>query len=100
MQRFYSFLSNRREQVVLGVAIFISLVLMLFDPATQLRVANRVAFGLTALGHRVFAWPIELASLRYENEVLRDQNARLSLELHKLREARLENVRLYELLHF
>ena len=100
MQRFYSFLSNRREQVVLGVAIFISLVLMLFDPATQMRVANRVAFGLTSLGHRVFAWPIELSSLRYENEVLRDQNARLSLELHKLREARLENVRLYELLHF
>ncbi len=100
MQRFYGFLSDRREQVVLGIAIFVSLVSMLFDSAVQMRFANSVAFGLTSVGHRVFAWPMELLSLRYENEVLRDQNLRLSLELLELREARLENTRLHALLHF
>ena len=100
MQRFYEFLSDRREQVVLAVAIFVSLVLMLFDSALQMRVANSVVFGLTSVGHRVFAWPIELSSLRYENEVLRDQNLRLSLALLELREAELENTRLHALLHF
>ncbi len=100
MQRFYGFLSARREQVVLGVAVFTSLILMLFDSPIQVQFANRVAFGLMSVGHWVFAGPMQRSSLQYENEVLREQNLRLSLELLKLREAQLENVRLHALLHF
>ena len=100
MQRVFDFLRIRRKVVVLGVAILASLILMLFDSSIQARFAHNVVFGLMSIGHRIFAWPIGLSSLRYENEVLRDQNLRLSLEVLKLREAQLENARLHALLRF
>lgn len=100
MQRLYDFLGSYRSQVVLGCAVLLSLALMSLDSATQLRFARSVAFGFISMGHKVFAWPMNLSSLRYENEVLREQNLRLSLELLKLREARLENDRLHALLRF
>ncbi len=100
MLRVRDFLRVRRKGVVLGVAISVSLILMLFDSSMQARFAHSVAFGLMSIGHRIFAWPVRFSSLRYENEALRDQNLRLSLELLKLREAQLENARLHALLHF
>ena len=100
MQRIRDFLHVRRKGVVLGVAILVSLILMLFDSSIQARVTHSVIFGLTSIGHRIFAWPMGLSSLRNENEALRDQNLRLSLELLKLREAQLENARLHALLRF
>lgn len=100
MQRIRVFLRVRRKGVVLGIAILASFILMLFDSSIQARFAHSVVFGLTSIGHRIFAWPMGLSSLQYENEALRDQNLRLSLELLKLREAQLENARLHALLHF
>ena len=100
MQRVLDFLRVRRKGVVLGVAVLASLILMLFDSSIQARFAHNVVFGLMSIGHRIFAWPMGLSSLRHENEALRDQNLRLSLEVLKLREARLENARLHDLLHF
>ena len=100
MQRIRVFLRVRRKGVVLSVAILASLILMLFHSSIQARFTHNIVFGLTSIGHRIFAWPIGLSSLRHENDALRDQNLRLSLELLKLREAQLENARLHALLHF
>ena len=100
MQRIRVFLRARRKGVVLSVAIFASLILMLFDSSIQARFPHSAVLGLMSIGHRILAWPMGLSSLRYENEALRDQNLRLSLELLKLREAQLENARLHALLHF
>ncbi len=100
MQRVRVFLRVRRKGVVLSVAIFASLILMLFDSSIQARFPHSVVLGLMSIGHRILAWPMGISSLRYENEALRDQNLRLSLELLKLREAQLENARLHALLHF
>ena len=100
MQRVRVFLRVHHKGVVLGVAIFVSLILMLFDSSIQARFAHNIVFGLTSIGHRIFAWPMGISSLRHENDTLRDQNLRLSLELLKLREAKLENARLHALLHF
>lgn len=100
MQRIRFFLRVHRKRVVLSVAILASLILMLFDSSIQTRFTHNIVFGLMSIGHRIFAWPMGMSSLRYENETLRDQNLRLSLELLKLREAQLENARLHALLHF
>ncbi len=100
MQRIRVFLRVHRKGVVLSIAIFTSLILMLFDSSIQARFPHSVALELMSIGHRILAWPIGLSSLQYENEALRDQNLRLSLELLKLREAQLENARLHALLHF
>ncbi len=100
MQRIRVFLYVRRKEVVLGVAILASLILMLSDASIRARFAHNIVFGLTAVGHRIFAWPMGIASQQHENDALRDQNLRLSLELLKLREAQLENARLHALLDF
>ena len=100
MQRFYHFLGDNRTYVALGLAVMLSLVMMVLEPSKKMGLARSVAAGLLEMGHRLFAWPMDLAGLRYENGVLREQNLRLSLELLKLREARLENARLRGLLHF
>lgn len=100
MQRIYTFLGVHRGYVTLGVAVLLSLVMLSLDMATRLQFARGVTTGLMSVGHRVFAWPIDLSNLRFENGVLREQNLRLSLELLRLREARLENTRLRELLAF
>ena len=100
MQRIYTFLGDHRGYVTLAIAVLLSLVMLSLDSATRLQFSRGVTSGLLSIGHRVFAWPLDLSSLRFENGVLREQNLRLSLELLRLREARLENSRLRQLLEF
>lgn len=100
MQRFYHFLGDHRGYVTLGLAVVFSLAMLSVDTTAKLRFARGIAVQLLSVGHWIFAWPMELSGLRFENRVLREQNMRLSLELLKLREARLENKRLHDLLVF
>lgn len=100
MQRFYDFLGVHRGYVTLGVTVVLSLAMLSLDSTAKLRFARGLTSSLLSAGHWVFAWPMEWSDLRFENHVLREQNMRLSLELLRLREARLENSRLRELLGF
>ena len=100
MQRLYHLLGDNRTHVTVGLAVVLSLALMALGPSRKVAVARSVVTGLLGLGHRVFAWPMDIAGLRYENQVLREQNLRLSLEVLELREAGLENERLRGLLRF
>ncbi len=100
MLRFIRHLSGNRAYLVFGVAVLLSLVMMALGPSKKLSLARSVAAALLRTGHQVFSWPMNLAGLRFENEILKEQNLRLSLELLKLREARLENARLRGLLRF
>ncbi|MBK36354.1 MAG: rod shape-determining protein MreC [Gemmatimonadetes bacterium] len=100
MQRFYEFIGQKRAYFTLGISVVLSFVLMSLGHSEKLALARSVATGLLETGHRVFAWPIELSGLRYANEALREQNLRLSMELVRLREAKLENQRLREMLNF
>ena len=100
MQRFYEFIGQKRAYFALGISVVLSFILMSLGHSEKLAVARSVATGLLETGHKVFAWPIELADLRYANEILREQNLQLSMELVRLREAKLENQRLRELFDF
>ncbi len=100
MQRFYDFLDTHRGYVTLGLTVLLSLVMLSLDSNSKLQFARGVTANLLSVGHWVFAWPMELSDLRFENGVLREQNMRLSLELLRLREDRLENIRLQKLLAF
>lgn len=100
MQRLYHFLGNNRAYVALGVAVLLSLSLMALGPSEKLGLARAVTAGFLEAGHWLFSWPMDISNLRYENRVLREQNLRISMELLKLREARLENARLREMLNF
>ena len=74
--------------------------MMSLQSSTKLAFARGITSGLLRAGHWVFTWPMDISELRSENQILREQNLRLSLELLQLREAKLENVRLRELLGF
>ena len=100
MQRVYEFLGEKRSYVVLAAAVVISLGLMAISPSQKLGLSRGVTLGFLEAGHWLFSWPMDISGLRYENQVLREQNLRISMELLKLREARLENARLRELLDF
>lgn len=100
MQWLLVYLRGQRAYVVLGVAVLVSLSLMALGRSEGVALARGIATGLLEAGHGLFTWPMELSRLRHENRVLRDQNLRISLELLKLREARMENLRLRTLLDF
>ena len=100
MQRVYAFLGEKRTYVVLAIAVVFSLGLMAMGPSQKLSLSRGVTLGFLKAGHWLFSWPMDISGLRYQNEVLREQNLRISMELLKLREARLENARLRELLNF
>ena len=100
MQRVYEFLGEKRSYVVLAAAVAISLGLIAISPSQKLGLSRGVTLGFLEAGHWLFSWPMDISGLRHENQVLREQNLRISMELLKLREARLENARLRELLNF
>ena len=100
MQRFYEFIGQKRAHFTLGISVVLSFVLMSLGHSEKLALARSVATGLLETGHKVFAWPVELADLRFANQTLREQNLQLSMELVRLREAKLENQRLRDLLNF
>jgi rod shape-determining protein MreC len=100
VQRLYQFIGEQRAYFALGLAVVISLGLMTLGYSEKLGLARSVATGLLKTGHSVFSWPMGLADLRYQNEVLREQNLRLSMELVGLRESKLESQRLRGLLNF
>ena len=100
MQRLYQFIGEQRAYIALGLAVVISFGLMAMGHSDKLGLARSVATGLLRTGHGLFSWPIGLADLRFQNEVLREQNLRLSIELVELRESKLENERLRGLLNF
>ncbi len=100
MQRLIQIIQNNRATLALGCCVLVSLAMMALRQSDKLNVARGVAAGLLRAGHVVFAWPMDIANLRTENRMLREQNLRLSLEVLDLREARLENLRLHELLSF
>lgn len=100
MQWLFVFLRAHRAYVVLGVAVLVSFGLMSLGRSDGAALARGIATGLMEAGHGLFTWPMELSRLRHENRVLRDQNLRISLELLKLREARMENLRLRAMLDF
>lgn len=100
MQRLYQFIEEKRAFIALGLAVVISLALMAMGHSEKLGLARSVTAGLLKTGHSLFSWPMGLSDLRYQNEVLREQNLRLSLELVELRESKLENERLRGLLNF
>lgn len=95
-----NFIQARKAYVAFAASVFLSLGLMTMSPEGKMAVARLVSSSTLQAGHWMFSWLIDLSSVRNENRMLREQNLRLSLELVKLREERLENIRLRNLLAF
>jgi rod shape-determining protein MreC len=98
LQRLYNLLILFREYVVLSVLLLVSLTLLALNDNPQMkriRGITAVVFGVVQ--ERLAIFP-RYIGLRGENDELRRNNIELADEVSQLREARLENIRLRQLL--
>ncbi len=100
MKTFWLFLRSIKEYLLLTLFIILSLILMFSNDNTQIRFLRAVA--VTTLGtfqSGISAIP-KVFDLESENKYLRETNIKLANEIAKLKEAKLENLRLSKLLAF
>jgi rod shape-determining protein MreC len=100
LQRLIDLLYQFKEYVLLAALVVVSFALLAFNDNPQikyLRAVTSVVFGVVE--DQVSFIPAYV-SLRSENEMLRRLNVELSDEAYRLRDAKLENMRLRALLEF
>ena len=78
--------------------IIISLILLIGNDTPQVRAIRSYTVGFVGFMQDVLSLIPNVVELKQENEVLRRMNVNLSDEVSRLREARLENLRLREML--
>jgi len=98
MRRLYEFLFLFKEYLVVGVLLAVSMTLLALNDGAQIRTIRSVT--VTSVGVLQDALGIipNYFDLRRDNQVLRELNVTLADEVNRLREARLENLRLRQLL--
>ena len=89
-----------RDWVILSALLLGSVVMMLAQNDPLLRGMRGVSLEVTSWVEARFAWVGRFFRAIDENEVLRRDNIELSSQLARLREARLENEKLRQLLAF
>ncbi|HUL44572.1 MAG TPA: rod shape-determining protein MreC [Bacteroidota bacterium] len=98
MQRFLNILALFKEYVALVLLVIISLILLGANDNVQVRAIRSSTIGVVGFFQRALAVIPNVFELKKENEILRQLNVNLSDEVNRLREARLENIRLRNLL--
>ena len=98
MGRFRDFVGAKRKWIVLCICLCLSLTMMFMGDSTRIPFAQQMTTSIFAFGQRLFIWAIYLTELHTDNVRLYRENARLSLELQKIRELNAENDRLRNLI--
>ncbi len=98
IRRLYEFLFLFKEYLIAGVLLAVSVALLALNDDAQIRTIRTVT--VVAVGTLQDALGIipNYFDLRHENQVLRELNVTLADDVNRLREARLENLRLRQLL--
>lgn len=98
LRRLYDILFQFREYAIAGMLIAASFFLLASNDTPQIRTIRSLTVVAVGFLQDTFSFIPNYFSLRRENEQLRAMNLRLSDEVNRLREARLENIRLRQLL--
>lgn len=98
MRRLYEFLFLFKEYLVVGVLLAVSVALLALNDDSQIRTIRSVAVVSVGTLQDALGIIPNYFDLRRENQVLRELNLTLADEVNRLREARLENLRLRHLL--
>ena len=98
MIKLWKYLIVRRKWVVLVLCLVLSLTLMLMDEEAQLSFARQSTSSIFGLGQSIFSWAIYLTELHVDNERLRAENVRFSLDVQRHQELEKENLRLRNLI--
>ncbi|HTK81038.1 MAG TPA: rod shape-determining protein MreC [Bacteroidota bacterium] len=94
MQRLLQIFVIFKEYVILTLLIAISLILLFNNDTPQIRAIRSYTVGFVGLMQDMLSLVPNVIELKRENEVLRALNVNLTDEVSRLREARLENLRL------
>ncbi|MBM4161343.1 MAG: rod shape-determining protein MreC [Ignavibacteria bacterium] len=97
-KRIYDFILLFKEYVVLSLLLILSLILMALNDSTQVRHIRGVATVMLGIVQERLAFIPRYVALRNENDMLRRMNFDLADEANRLREAKLENIRLRQAL--
>jgi rod shape-determining protein MreC len=101
MFRFLSkVLTNFREYIALVLLILLSLIILSQNKNPNVQKIRAIAFGSFATVTSVISDLINVTDLKRENEELRETNAKLMLQISRLREFGIVNKELKELLTF
>jgi rod shape-determining protein MreC len=98
MRRLYEFVFLFKEYLVVGVLLAVSVSLLALNDDSQIRNIRSVAVVSVGTLQDALGIIPNYFDLRRENQVLRELNLTLADEVNRLREARLENLRLRQLL--
>ncbi|HMK38454.1 MAG TPA: rod shape-determining protein MreC [Bacteroidota bacterium] len=98
MRRVYEFLFLFKEYLVVGVLLAVSVALLALNDDAQIRTIRSLAVVSVGMLQDALGIIPNYFDLRRENHVLRELNVTLADEVNRLREARLENLRLRRLL--
>jgi rod shape-determining protein MreC len=98
LKRMYEILFAFREYVLLAFLLTISIALIASSDRPQIRAIRSATVSVLGSAQSFVGMVPNYFNLRSENRILREQNLTLSEEVNRLREARLENIRLHRLL--
>lgn len=98
MRRLVDIVFLFKEYLLLILYILISILLLALSDTPQIRTIRSLTLATIGVVENTFGFIPNYFGLRSENRVLREQNLTLSEELIRLREAKLENAHLRQLL--
>jgi len=98
MQRLINIILLFKEYFVLTLLIIFSLILLGSNDNVQIREFRSYTVGFLGIFQDALSVIPNVFELKRENEILRQLNVNLSDEVNRLREARLENIRLRSML--
>jgi rod shape-determining protein MreC len=98
MQRLFDIIRFFKEYFVFAILILVSLSLLSLNDNAQLRAIRSYTIGAIGLMQNTLSLIPNIFRLQDENQILRQLNVNLTDEVSRLREARLENMRLRSLL--
>lgn len=98
MQRILTLLIEFKEYFILTLLVLLSIILLTLNDNPQLKAIRSYTVATIGIIQNTLALVPNIFELQRENEVLRKLNVTLLDEVSRLREAKLENARLRELL--
>jgi len=98
LKRAYDIVSHLKEYVVFAFLLVVSVLLLTLNDSRQIRTIRSLTVISLGFLQDTFGFIPDYLNLQSENRILREMNITLADEVSRLREARLENIRLRQLL--
>lgn len=100
MKTLLSYLGNLKEYIIFSALVLVSLILIFQNDNVQVRFVRVIAVNVMGTVQSGFSIIPNVFELERENKTLRETNINLSKELSMLKEAKLENLRINQMLDF